>query len=585
MKELKSIKNEADDYVQLLADIGGGDVELIDLEGVRISGAGPDFGTEIGKVFPRVPLAYKKAFKTKKQVVIDDPKNDPLVLECDVFKDFDIQALIASPIVVEGQVIGTLGTTMERDPSKVLIESFELYTGIVKQTADFISIQYKNMKDSEEKISTLDVFETLVRNIEEGAVVVNELDEVLIINTSAKAQLGIEKIINNDKIEITKTGDRISDSEEFIIKLDNKETTVLGEIIELNENLKYKYILLFKDMQQLKSNIYDLTSTVNIAHPDSIIGTSARTKSLKEDIVKVANSISTVLITGESGTGKEMVATAIWKSSDRKDERFVAINCAAIPEALLESELFGYVKGAFTSADPKGRMGKFELANKGVIFLDEIGDMPLYLQSKLLRVIQERKISRIGSNQVIPLDVRIIAATNQDLKEMIRQNRFREDLFYRLNVIPIDIPPLRERQKDIKDLFYYYIEYYRKLFGKRFERVEDDVLKILYEYPWPGNVRELENAVEYMVNMMEYGVINKNTLPKSIFNPYVITPPTSDIIPLNKLEEQEILKALNIYGDDTKGKEMAARALGIGIATLYRKIQNINIEDVKPINQ
>lgn len=576
MTDLNRIKSEADDYVQLLADIGGGDVEVIDLGGVRISGAGR-FGEEIGQVFPRVPLAYKKAIDTKSQVVIEDGETNPLVTDCEVFGDFNIKSLIASPIVVDGEVLGTLGTTVTKDDKPILVGNFKLYAKVAKQTADFISISFKNVKDDDEKQSMLNMFENLVRHMDEGAIVVNENDEVQIINSEAKAQLGIEKIINQDKIVITKTGDKLSDEEEFIIKIDNKEVTVLGEIFRINDNINYNRVILFKNIQSLKSNIYDLTQTVNVAHADSIIGSSKRIKALKEDIEKVASSISTVLITGESGTGKEMVATAIWKSSDRKDEKFVAINCAAIPEALLESELFGYVKGAFTSADPKGRMGKFELANKGVIFLDEIGDMPLFLQSKLLRVIQERKISRIGSNQIIPLDVRIIAATNQDLMEMIKQNRFREDLYYRLNVIPIDIPPLRERQKDIKELFYYYIEHYRKLFGKRFERVEDEVFEIMLNYQWPGNVRELENAVEYMVNMMEYGVISRRSLPKTLFNPYVNLSSTDEITPLSKLEEKEILKAVKLFGDDTKGKELAAKSLGIGIATLYRKLQNIDL--------
>ncbi len=577
MKNLKRIKKEADRYVNLLAAIGGGDVELIDLRGVRISGAGSEFKNEIGHVFPRVPLAYAKAIKTKKQVIVDDGKTDPLVAGCEVFKDFNIRSLIASPIVVNNEVLGTLGTTITKNNNALLLDDLSLYADIAKKAADFIAISFKNLLAKEENESMINMFETLIRHMDEGAIVIDEKNKIQIINASAKAQLGIERIIDEDEIKITSTGDKISDEDEFVLNIDGKDVTVLGEIFKTIDNPKYNKVILFKNIQDLKTNIYDLTQTINVASADSIIGTSKKTKKLKEEIEKVAPSISTVLITGESGTGKEMVATAIWKSSDRKDEKFVAINCAAIPEALLESELFGYVKGAFTSADPKGRMGKFELANKGVLFLDEIGDMPLYLQTKLLRVIQERKISRIGSNQIIPLDVRIIAATNQDLKKMIKQNSFREDLYYRLNVIPIEIAPLRERKRDIKDLFYFYIEYYRNLFGKSFQRVDDDVLDIMLNYPWPGNVRELENAVEYMVNMMEHGIISKKALPKSIFNPYVNLNTSNSIIPLSQLEEREILKALKFFGNDTKGKELAAESLGIGIATLYRKLQNIDL--------
>lgn len=303
---------------------------------------------------------------------------------------------------------------------------------------------------------------------------------------------------------------------------------------------------------------------------------------MQEEIKKIARSTSTVLITGESGTGKELVATAIWKASDRRDNRFIAINCGAIPEPLLESELFGYVKGAFTGADPNGRMGKFELANKGVIFLDEIGDMPLYLQVKLLRVIQERKITRIGSNQVIPIDVRIIAATNKDLKEMMYNNKFREDLYYRLNVIPLKIAPLRERREDIRELVYYFAKRYASLFGKNLQKISEETMEHLYEYPWYGNIRELENTVEFMINMMEEdGVLNMGTLPANISEPQPGvgktgasgTVVTDMVTPLRELERSEIAKAIRIYGNDTEGKKQAAKKLGIGLATLYRKME------------
>ncbi|HOK63581.1 MAG TPA: sigma 54-interacting transcriptional regulator, partial [Soehngenia sp.] len=232
----------------------------------------------------------------------------------------------------------------------------------------------------------------------------------------------------------------------------------------------------------------------------------------------------------------------------------------------------GYVKGAFTGADPRGKIGKFELANNGVIFLDEIGDMPIYLQSKILRVIQDKKVTRIGSNQVIPLDLRIIAATNKDLRNMINENKFREDLYYRLNVIPIHIVPLRERKEDILDLLYYFIDYYQKLFGKKFVRIEEETVQKLLDYPWYGNVRELENTVEFMVNMMEDGVINKSSLPLNIRNNDQTSISKDSIRPLKDIELDEIKRAISFYGDTTEGKIKAAKALGIGIATLYRKL-------------
>ncbi|MDO5755583.1 MAG: sigma 54-interacting transcriptional regulator [Tissierellia bacterium] len=574
--ELADIQRHANKYVKLTADIGGGEVELVDINGYRVAGTG-EFRIGIAEKLPAMPRAYTAAIDNREQIVVRDAKRDPLIQKCNVFRNRkDLRSLIASPVISNGEVLGVMGTLIDDDVKPNLITNFRLYTFITKQTAEFIAMRYQEKDDTENLLSMINSFEIVIRNMEEGAIVVNNDDQIEIINQSAKSQLGIKRIIEKEAIKITPTGDTVSGSEEFKIKIGPVETTVIGQVFKAPENKYYQSVILFKNLQKLQSNIYDMTSTVNIADTDNIIGSSQETEQLKKNIKKVAPSISTVLITGESGTGKEIVATAIWKNSDRKDRRFVAINCAAIPESLLESELFGYVKGAFTGADPKGRMGKFELANGGVIFLDEIGDMPIYLQSKLLRVIQEKKMTRIGSNQIIPLDVRIIAATNKNLQQMIKENLFREDLYYRLNVIPIDIPPLRERPEDIKDLLYYYIEYYRKLFGKKFQKISDDALEMLLNYPWPGNVRELENAVEYMVNMMGNGKITKETLPKVIFDPYHISLPRDEIRPLKVIEQEEILKAIRYFGDNTKGKEQAAHALGIGIATLYRKLQQID---------
>lgn len=383
---------------------------------------------------------------------------------------------------------------------------------------------------------------------------------------------------------VTATGDTFSRQHEYKVLLDGKEYFVMGHLYDLDQDPKrYSRVLIFESTRAMQQRFYEITNTVNPLSTFHIIGSSPQTLQMQEEIKKIARSTSTVLITGESGTGKELVATAVWKASDRRENRFIAINCGAIPEPLLESELFGYVKGAFTGADPNGRMGKFELANKGVIFLDEIGDMPLYLQVKLLRVIQERKIIRIGSNQVIPIDVRIIAATNKNLKEMMAENKFREDLYYRLNVIPLKIAPLRERREDIKDLVYYFANRYSSLFGKNLMKISEETMKLLHEYPWYGNIRELENTVEFMINMMEEdGILDVRTLPANISgqqSPEILAgadrpeQPKDTVVPLKELERAEIQKALRICGNDTEGKKKAAKMLGIGLATLYRRME------------
>lgn len=311
-----------------------------------------------------------------------------------------------------------------------------------------------------------------------------------------------------------------------------------------------------------------------------ILGGTGAMLELKKNIRKISGSMSTVLITGESGTGKEMFARAIHNEGNRQDGPFVAINCGAIPYELLESELFGYVKGAFTGASPGGRMGKFELANGGTIFLDEIGDMPLPLQVKLLRVLQEKKIVRIGANKPVDVDVRVIASTNRNLLELIEQNQFRQDLYYRLNVIPINIPPLRERIGDIEILVKFFIQKYSSILNKKVSHIDKDLFDVFKNYTWPGNVRELENTIEFMMNMMDderrfdSSLIPENLLSGSSES----TIDYCEVRNLKELEKNEIEKAINIFGRSTKGKLYASQKLGIGIATLYRKMEEYDLK-------
>jgi len=574
MYDLYNIADTVQKYAKITSEIVKVDVEVVNYKLVRIAGTG---------VFSKVNLdvsenshVYKYAMKTGERQVLLEPRVDERCKDCAMKEECKEVFEISMPIKIKDEIIGVIGMACTtEDRKRVILDNLDSYLNFLEQIADFIATKAYEVEDAKSKTALMNMMELIVRSMDEGAIIINNEGKVSIINASAKKQLGITRIINNERIEIEPTGDTVNNSKEYKVRIGENVSTVIGDIFDIPKNEFYKQVLLFRNLDKLHSSIYAMTSTVNAVDTDDIIGSSRKTIELKEKIKKVANSVSTVLITGESGTGKEVVATAIWKNSDRRNNRFVAINCAAIPEPLLESELFGYVKGAFTGADPNGKIGKFELANKGVIFLDEIGDMPLYLQSKLLRVIQNKKIVRIGSNQMIPLDVRIIAATNKDLRQMINENKFREDLYYRLNVIPIEIAPLRERKEDIRDLIYHFIDYYRKLFGKNFVRIEEETMEKLMNYPWPGNVRELENTVEFIINMMEDGIVNDNTLPSNIKNNDLVGYESQQgIRTLKEIEQEEIRKAIAYYGDTTEGKKQAAKALGIGIATLYRKLQS-----------
>ncbi len=304
----------------------------------------------------------------------------------------------------------------------------------------------------------------------------------------------------------------------------------------------------------------------------NIIGKSSKMQRIFDLIEKISKVDSNVLIEGESGTGKELVAKAIHFNSPRKKGPFVTINCAAIPDNLLESELFGYVKGAFTGAT-QSKKGLFLEADGGTIFLDEIGDMSLNLQSKLLRVLEEKQIRPLGSTQLIPINVRIIAATNQNLKKAVEEKKFREDLYYRLNVINVSLPPLRERKEDIPLLVEHFIKKYADRYGKRIKRLDPRLMSCLEEYSWPGNVRELENAIERAVALTDDEEVIKEIdipmenchLPVSSSEPILVI---DRIITLEELERVYIKKVLELTGGN-KGK--AAELLGISKRTIYRK--------------
>ncbi|GAB5047151.1 sigma-54 interaction domain-containing protein [Thermodesulfovibrio sp. TK110] len=317
-----------------------------------------------------------------------------------------------------------------------------------------------------------------------------------------------------------------------------------------------------------------------------IVGQSMQIQKILTLIDKLSRTDSTCLIMGESGTGKELVAKMIHQKSLRAEKPFIPVNCAAIPSELLESELFGHEKGAFTGAQAQ-RLGRFEIANEGTIFLDEIGDMPLHLQVKILRVLQDKAFERIGGTKSIHVNVRIIAATNKDLENEVREGRFREDLFWRLNVVPVVIPPLRERKEDIPLLCEYFIDKFSKKFGYSL-KIKSEVMDILLNYHWPGNVRELENLIERLYVLNDGGVIDVEDIPERIRLRESLLPkeisedlnPFSAGIDLNEVlkeyEKKLILHALNLHGWI---KSRAARYLNINRTTLIEKMKRLGIKD------
>jgi formate hydrogenlyase transcriptional activator len=310
---------------------------------------------------------------------------------------------------------------------------------------------------------------------------------------------------------------------------------------------------------------------------EQLIGNSPALEAVLEQVERVAPADSTVLIQGETGTGKELIARAIHNISSRWGRSFVKLNCAAIPLDLLESELFGHEKGAFTGAIAQ-RVGRFELADKGTLFLDEVGDIPMALQPKLLRVLQEQEFERLGSTRTHQVDVRLVAATNRDLTEMVKRGEFRSDLYYRLNVFPILLPPLRERRKDIPVLVTHFAEIFGRRMGKQIEHIPPATMSALSSYYWPGNIRELQNLIERAVILSNDGVL-PNSLSENGDQRVIVNPPATT---LRDSERTLILRTLETVGWVIGGPKGAATKLGLKRTTLIHKMQKLGISRPSP---
>ena len=425
----------------------------------------------------------------------------------------------------------------------------------------------KIVKMNYEKLMGLKEEENLGKPVQD---VIENTRMHIVVKTGKKELRHVQRIQGYDmitnRIPIIKNGEIIGAVGTVLFKDASEVKELARELIQLENKInEYK-----GEIERLQDNRYSF---------DSIKTQDPKMEYLKKLGRKAAESNSTVLILGESGTGKEMFAQAIHRASYRKSEAFVPINCAAIPKELLESELFGYEGGAFTGAKKEGKPGKFELANGGTIFLDEIGNMPLEMQAKLLRVLEEKKFERVGGNNKIQLDARIIAATNENIEEAVKKGRFREDLYYRLNVITLDIPPLRKRIDDIPILCEELLNYLAKELDCQRKTIDNKTIKILKNYHWPGNVRELRNVLERGMNFSHGNIILPKHLPERVLTNLKSSVDYDEIYPLDEIvaqaEKEAIINALN----QTKGnKTKAAKKLGIHRTALYKKIEKYDLK-------
>ncbi len=388
---------------------------------------------------------------------------------------------------------------------------------------------------------------------------------------SGKEEAMIQNLGDGDKVYVTGVPLFEKDDIDIIINTERNitETLTLKKLLEKNSKVTAK---IREEIEYLRKQ--SSTALGNMVAEDE------ETKRLAEKAARVAKLDTTVLLTGESGTGKEVFANFIYSNSDRVGRPFIKVNCAAIPENLMESELFGYVGGAFSGADKNGKMGLFEIANHGTLFLDEVGEIPIHLQSKLLRAIQEKEIMRVGGTKTIPVNIRFIAATNRDLKESVARGDFREDLYYRLNVMPIELLPLKGRKKDIKALAAHFVSKYNKSY-KMDKKISNEAMSVLQEFDWPGNIRELENVIERIMISFDDNIITKAQVERAMG---VMTESVG--MDLSNLEGKTMTELMDEYEKyilesmlaKYKRASEVGRALGMNKSTLSRRMKKYGLE-------
>ena len=589
MSYLKLIDYKIQSLAESLSSILNVETTVVDEHLLRIAGTG-DFYHRINESSPENSLFAKVLKSGKAELNLYDKKN-PICQTCnssDTCKELKSMIL---PIKVENDIIGVASfVSFNAAQDQLMVEKKEEYLELLKHFAESIEKEIMSIKMVNKLNMGIAEINGIINSINRSIIILNKEQRIIYINSKAIKSLNInfsaDKIINKRISSIIKNF-KAEDT-------NNKEVigswTISGKPVKVI--YKINYIILDNKNVSTIINFDTLDEIISIAMTynsddettfENIIGRSQIMQDVIEKAKIAAKSDSTIFLHGTSGTGKELFARSIHNASYRKDGPFVAVNCAALPENLIESELFGYEKGAFTGASQKGKTGKFEQANNGTLFLDEIADLPLHLQAKLLRVLQDKKIDRIGGSSQINVNVRIISATHKNLEEMVRNNEFREDLFYRLNVIPLHLPSLKDRGEDVLLCSEYIIKKLCLKMNKSPKRISKDVETMFMGYSWPGNVRELENVLEYAINFSFDDEITAENLPEYFLAKYAkkdnvdesinIESPEIDNLKslddITKEYEKKLLRnLLSKYGNDTAAKKKIAEKLGMSITTL-----------------
>lgn len=578
MTLLSSIHTDVEQVAEAISLAIGCDIEVIDPQLVRIAATGKLKGS-LGQPL-RHGHIYSFLMQYKQPFVLDNPGSSQLCASCNLKGNCYYKTGLSSPILLDGVTLGIISiNAFEEEKAAYIRKNLNELMGFANKMAELLASKARERELSNSLRITTTELMAILNTDSRGVIAVNDAGQVLHYNEVSLALLGVaraadataalERVLSDEiRLRPKSTVQKVINNRCLLVSVESVPVS-LGDREEL------LWLVICRDYASVKRSASSITLQDNIIGFESIFSRSEKMAELVRTAKKIARNSSTVLIMGESGTGKEMLARAIHSESGRLGH-LIPINCGAIPEALLESELFGYEPGAFTGARKEGKPGKFELAEGGTLFLDEIGTMPLHLQSKLLRVLEDRRLEHLGGRYSIPLDVRIIAATNEDLEKRVREGSFREDLFFRINVIPFRIPPLRERQEDIPLLADHFLRLYAGKFGKTIRGIDEGASVLIRDYPWPGNIRELSNAIEFAVNMEDGDSLRAESLPPSLRNNG--STGKRALQNIDQLITATLRESLDRYGHGEKGKQRAAEALGVSQATIYRWVKKYNCE-------
>ncbi|MDY0236145.1 MAG: sigma 54-interacting transcriptional regulator [Gudongella sp.] len=574
MSLLNSIRLELQHVIEAMHSVTDVDITIVDHDLKRVVGTG--FHSEaIGRMAPK-NSAFHKCLETGEQYFIKNPRAEAICLGCENHENCNELVEVCLPINYNNEIIGVLGLCAFNEKAKSnLLLNIDAYKKFEDQLTGIIGTMLKE-KDYGQKLEYMsNEMSTLINSINEGILIINTDYRIVSKNLFLKENLGIENELFLNEIVTDNIFNQLLEmgfnGEVGPINFSNGNYIIQSNPIFVH-NLKQGYILIFSDFNKMKQSVLRSHKNRDIVTFDDIIGESEAIKAVRRQAIQVAKSDASVLVLGETGTGKEVFSRAIHFYSNRSDGVFMALNCGAIPQNLIESELFGYEKGSFTGANQSGKKGYFEVADEGTLFLDEIGELPYNMQVKLLRALEEKEITRVGGHKTIKANPRIISASHRDIAKMTREGKFREDLFYRLNIVPLYIPPLRERGYDVLILAKFFLEKFSKVYNKNINGFSLEAEKLLLSYDFPGNIRELKNLVEYGVIFAEEEIVSKRDIESKMS----INVP-QEIRPLNILtrefEREIIISKLNLLGEDLNAKKNLAKKLGISLATLYRKLE------------